>query len=125
MNRMIDKRRRQLKRKVHIRKTLSGTAERPRMTVFRSNQHMYVQVIDDTIGNTLVAASTVEAEFKDLRNTVADAAKLGEAVGKRLLDKGIKAVVFDRNGYIWVTWGYINSKGRRKHQIEFLDEKIA
>ena len=125
MNRMIDKRRRQLKRKVHIRKTLSGTAERPRMTVFRSNQHMYVQVIDDTIGNTLVAASTVEAEFKDLRNTVADAAKLGEAVGKRLLDKGIKAVVFDRNGYIWVTWGHIDSLYIRKHKIELLNKKIA
>ena len=119
MNRMIDKRSRQLKRKVHIRKTLSGTAERPRMSVFRSNQNMYVQVIDDTIGHTLVAASTVEAEFKDLRNTVADAAKLGEAVGKRLLDKGIKAVVFDRNGYIY--HGIVKSiaDGARKAGVQF------
>ena len=54
MNRMIDKQRRQAKRKAHIRKSISGTAERPRMTVFRSNQHMYVQVIDDTVGHTLV-----------------------------------------------------------------------
>ena len=101
MNRMVDKRRRHLKRKAHIRKSISGTATRPRMTVFRSNYHMYVQVIDDTQGRTLVSASTVEADLKGLRNCVADAAKLGEAVGKRCLEKNIQSVVFDRNGYIY------------------------
>ncbi len=119
MNRMIDKQRRQAKRKAHIRKSISGTAERPRMTVFRSNQHMYVQVIDDTVGHTLVSASTVEAEYKDLRNTVADAEKLGEAVGKKLLEKNIKTVVFDRNGYIY--HGIVKSiaDGARKAGVEF------
>lgn len=119
MNRMIDKRRRQDKRKAHIRKSISGTAERPRMTVFRSNQHMYVQVIDDTVGHTLVSASTVEAEYKDLRNTVADAEKLGEAVGKKLIAKDIKTVVFDRNGYIY--HGIVKSiaDGARKAGVEF------
>lgn len=119
MNRMIDKRRKQAKRKAHIRKRISGTAARPRLTVFRSNQHMYVQAIDDTVGHTLVSASTVEAEFKDLRNTVADAEKLGEAVGKRLLDKGIEAVVFDRNGYIY--HGIVKSiaDGARKAGVKF------
>ena len=101
MNRIVDKNRKLAKRKAHIRKRISGTPERPRMTVFRSNLHMYVQVIDDVAGKTLVSASTVEADLKGLTNNVADAAKLGEVVGKRLLEKNIDAVVFDRNGYIY------------------------
>ncbi len=119
MNRMIDKRRKQAKRKAHIRKRISGTAARPRLTVFRSNMHMYVQAIDDTVGHTLVSASTVEAELKDLKNTVADAEKLGEAVGKRLLEKNITAVVFDRNGYLY--HGIVKSiaDGARKAGVKF------
>ena len=101
MNRIVDKNRKLAKRKAHIRKRISGTPERPRMTVFRSNLHMYVQVIDDVTGNTLVSASTVEADLRGLKNNVADAAKLGEVVGKRLLEKNIDTVVFDRNGYIY------------------------
>jgi len=101
MNKIVDKNRKLAKRKAHIRKSISGTPERPRMTVFRSNLHMYVQVIDDVAGKTLVSASTVEAELKGLKNNVADAAKLGEAVGKRMLEKNIDTVVFDRNGYIY------------------------
>ena len=101
MNRIVDKNRKLAKRKAHIRKRISGTPERPRMTVFRSNLHMYVQVIDDVEGNTLVSASTVEADLRGLKNNVADAAKLGEVVGKRLLEKNIDTVVFDRNGYIY------------------------
>ena len=62
---------------------------------------MYVQVIDDTQGKTLVSTNTLEAGLKDLKNCVADAAKLGEAVGKRCLEKNIQAVVFDRNGYVY------------------------
>ena len=98
---MITKQDRRNKIKTRIRGKISGTAERPRMTVFRSNLHMYVQVIDDVAGKTLVSASTVEADLKGLKNNVADAAKLGEAVGKRLLEKNIDTVVFDRNGYIY------------------------
>ena len=101
MNRIVDKNRKLAKRKAHIRKRISGTPERPRMTVFRSNLHMYVQVIDDVAGNTLVAAPTVYAVLRGLKNNVADAAKLGEVVGKRLLEKNIDTVVFDRNGYIY------------------------
>ncbi len=101
MNRIVEKNRKAARRKAHIRKRVSGTPERPRMTVFRSNLHMYVQVIDDTQGRTLVSASTVEADLKGLKNCVADAAKLGETVGKRCLDKNIQSVVFDRNGYIY------------------------
>lgn len=101
MNRMVDKKRKHSRRKEHIRKSISGTALRPRMTVFRSNMHMYIQVIDDTTGNTLVSASTVEKEFSTWRNTVENSLKLGEECGKRCLDKGIKTVVFDRNGYLY------------------------
>ena len=92
MNRIVEKNRKLARRKAHIRKRVSGTPERPRMTVFRSNMHMYVQVIDDTVGRTLVSASTVEADLKGLKNCVA---------GKRCLEKNIQAVVFDRNGYIY------------------------
>lgn len=62
---------------------------------------MYVQVIDDVAGKTLVSASTVEADLRNLKNTVADAAKLGETVGKRMVEKNITNVVFDRNGYFY------------------------
>lgn len=119
MNRMIDKQRKQARRKAHIRKHISGTATRPRMTVFRSNLHMYVQVIDDTVGNTIVSASTLEAELKDLKNTVADANKLGQVVGKRLLEKNIDSVVFDRNGYIY--HGIVKSiaDGAREAGVKF------
>ena len=119
MNRMIDKRRRHLKRKLHIRKRIAGTASRPRMTVFRSNYHMYVQVIDDMAGRTLASASTVEADLRELRNTVANAEKLGEIIGKRLLEKNIDSVVFDRNGYIY--HGIVKgiADGARKAGIKF------
>ncbi len=119
MNKIIEKNRKLAKRKAHIRKSISGTPERPRMTVFRSNLHMYVQVIDDVAGRTLVSASTLEAELKGLKNCVADAEKLGEAVGKRLLAKNIDTVVFDRNGYIY--HGIVKSiaDGARKAGVKF------
>lgn len=119
MNRLVDKNRKLAKRKASIRKKISGTPERPRMTVFRSNLHMYVQVIDDVNGNTLCSASTVEAELKGLKNNVADAAKLGEVVAKRLLDKKIDTVVFDRNGYFY--HGIVKSiaDGARNAGIKF------
>jgi ribosomal protein L18, bacterial type len=119
MNKIVEKNRKLAKRKAHIRKSISGTPERPRMTVFRSNLHMYVQVIDDVAGKTIVSASTVEAELKGLKNTVADAEKLGEAVGKRLLEKNIDTVVFDRNGYIY--HGIVKSiaDGARKAGVKF------
>jgi len=80
---------------------------------------MYVQVIDDVAGNTLVSANSMEAELRELKNTVADAAKLGEVVGKRLLEKNIDSVVFDRNGYLF--HGIVKSiaDGARKAGIKF------
>ena len=101
MDKNIDKARKLKKRKLHIRKSISGTASRPRMTVFRSNHHMYIQVIDDLAGVTLVSANTVEAELTGLKNTIADANKLGEVIGKRMIEKNITTCVFDRNGYLY------------------------
>ena len=83
---------------------LAGTAERPRLAVFRSNKHMYAQIVDDTVGHTLVSASTLSKEVRDqIENTddVAAAAKLGEVIGKKAVDAGITEVVFDRGGYIY------------------------
>lgn len=119
MNRVIDKRRKLARRKRHIRKRISGTASRPRMSVFRSNSHMYVQVIDDVAGTTLIAASTVEGELKGLKNNVEDAAKLGEAIGKRMLEKDIDTCVFDRNGYLF--HGIVKgiADGARKAGVRF------
>ena len=82
----------------------TSTAERPRLAVFRSNNHMYAQIIDDTVGNTLVAASTVEKEVNaelEKTNDKAAAAYVGTVIAKRALEKGIKEVVFDRGGFIY------------------------
>ena len=92
------------KKHMKIRKRFSGTAERPRLAVFRSNNHVYAQVIDDVAGKTIVSASTLEKDIKaELKNTddIEAATKIGNVVAKRALDKGIKAVVFDRGGYIY------------------------
>ena len=87
-----------------MRNRLSGTAQRPRLAVFRSNNHMYAQIIADTVGNTLVSASTLEKEVKaeiEKTNNVDAAAYLGTVIAKRAIEKGIKEVVFDRGGFIY------------------------
>lgn len=92
------------KKHARLRNRFSGTAERPRLAVFRSNNHMYAQIIDDTVGNTLVAASTAEKAVKaelEKTNDVAAAAYVGTLVAKRALEKGIDTVVFDRGGFIY------------------------
>ena len=104
---MVSKESRQkvrVKKHMRIRNRFSGTAERPRLAVFRSNNHMYAQIIDDTVGNTLVAASTVEKAVKaelEKTNNVDAAAYLGTVIAKRAIEKGIKEVVFDRGGFIY------------------------
>ncbi len=87
-----------------LRNRFSGTAERPRLAVFRSNNHMYAQIIDDTVGNTLVSASTVQKDVKaelEKTNNVDAAAYLGTVIAKKALEKGITTVVFDRGGFIY------------------------
>ena len=96
----------EVRRKKHrrLRNHLSGTSARPRLAVFRSNNHMYAQIIDDTVGNTLVAASTVEKEIAaelEFTNNVEAAAYVGTVIAKRALEKGITTVVFDRGGFIY------------------------
>ena len=92
------------KKHMRIRNRFSGTPARPRLAVFRSNNHMYAQIIDDTVGNTLVSASTLESAVKaelTKTNNVDAAAYLGTVIGKRAVEKGITKVVFDRGGYIY------------------------
>ncbi len=119
LRKMLEKDRKRLRRKVHIRKTISGTTERPRMTVTKSNRRISVQVIDDTKGHTLASASTLEKDLKDIKATVAGASQLGEIIGKRLLEKNIKTIVFDRNGYLYHGIVKALADGSRKAGIEF------
>ena len=104
---MVSKESRQkvrVKKHMKIRNRFSGTAQRPRLAVFRSNNHMYAQIIDDTVGNTLVSASTLDKELKaelEKTNNVDAASKLGTVIAKKALDKGITTVVFDRGGFIY------------------------
>ena len=104
---MVNKKSRQevrVKKHKRMRNRFSGTPERPRLAVFRSNNHMYAQIIDDTVGHTLAAASTVEKEVRselEKTNNVDAAAYLGTVIAKRALEKGIDTVVYDRGGYLY------------------------
>ena len=93
-----------IKKHMRVRNHLAGTADRPRLAVFRSNNHMYAQIIDDSVGNTIVAASTVGKSIKEAleqTDNVDAAAYVGKVVAERALEKGIKTVVFDRGGFIY------------------------
>ena len=105
-----------------IRSRLSGTADRPRLAVFRSNDHMYAQIIDDTVGNTIVAASTLDKDVKaelTKTNNVEAAAYLGTVIAKKALDKGIKEVDFDRGGYIYQGKVAALAEAAREAGLEF------
>ncbi|HOP73578.1 MAG TPA: 50S ribosomal protein L18 [Bacillota bacterium] len=99
-----ERREARLRRHIRLRKKISGTAERPRLSVFRSLHHIYAQIIDDTKGITLVSASSVEPEIRSqlkYGGNIAAAQVVGAAIAKKALQNGIKAVVFDRGGYIY------------------------
>ena len=103
---VIKKSKNEIRVKKHrrLRNRFSGTAERPRLAVFRSNNHMYAQIIDDTVGNTLVSASTLQKDVKaelEKTNNVDAAAYLGTVIAKKAIEKGITSVVFDRGGFIY------------------------
>ena len=105
-----------------LRNRFSGTPERPRLAVFRSNTHMYAQIIDDTVGNTLVSASTLQKDVKaelDKTNDVAAAAYLGTVIAKKALEKGIKTVVFDRGGFIYQGKVKALAEAAREAGLEF------
>ncbi len=102
MDKAKEKRLARRRRHARVRARVSGTTERPRLCVFRSLKHIYAQVIDDSLANTLVSASTLEAEVRtefDAKDKAAQAAAVGKVLAKRALDAGIETVVFDRGGY--------------------------
>lgn len=105
------------KKKARIRSKLGGTSERPRLCVFRSSKHLYAQVIDDATGTTLVSASTLDLDSKNANKDTATA--IGKEIAKRAQAKNIKAVVFDRNGYLY--HGRVKSlaEGAREAGLEF------
>ncbi len=111
-----------LKRQRRIRKTTKGTSQRPRLCVFRSAKHIYAQVIDDTLGQTVVSASSMEADVRqrdDFENKVALATHIGQLIGARAQEKGVKQVVFDRNGFLYHGRIKAVSEGARKSGLDF------
>ena len=122
MIKKIDKNEERLRRHTRVRKKVSGTAEAPRLSVYRSLNHIYVQVIDDVKGVTLCSASTMEKEVKgavkDLSKT--EAAKVvGKKVAERAVAKGIKTVVFDRGGYLYTGRVQAVADGEREAGLNF------
>ena len=89
------------RRHARVRTKVSGTAERPRLCVFRSNSHLYAQIIDDVAGITLVAASTLDKEVKTKKSNIEAAKEVGALIAKKAAEKNIKTVVYDRGGYIY------------------------
>lgn len=108
------------RRHYRVRKQVHGTAERPRLNVFRSNKHIYAQLIDDAAGKTLVSASTVDKELNlDVTSNVEAAKKVGELIAKRAQDKGYKSVVFDRGGYLYHGRVQALAEAAREAGLEF------
>jgi len=111
-----------LKRKKRVRKNIFGNQDRPRLSVFRSSKHIYAQIVDDTSGNTLVSASTLDTEFKEQKvegKKVEIAKAVGNLVGKRALDKGISKIVLDRNGFLYHGRIKALSDGAREAGLNF------
>jgi len=111
-----------LKRKIRIRKSIFGTIERPRLSIYRSLKHIYAQIVDDSNGKTLVSASTVEKSVidnVDTKNNISKAVLIGKLVAERALNKGIKKVVFDRNGFLYHGRIKALSDGAREGGLDF------
>ena len=111
-----------LKRKKRIRKKIVGTQLQPRLCVFRSARHIYAQVVDDTQGRTLAAASSLEKAVKassDIKNKKSAANLVGKLVAERALEKGVKQIVFDRNGFLYHGRIKAVSEGARKAGLKF------
>ena len=122
MVKKTDRKMERTRRHIRVRTKISGTAERPRLAVFRSNNHMYAQIIDDTVGKTLVAASTTEKAVKaklEKTNDVAAAAYLGTVIAKRALENGISTVVYDRGGFIYEGKVKALAEAAREAGLEF------
>ena len=118
----IDKNAVRKARHTRTRRYLNGTAEKPRLNVYRSLNNIYAQIIDDEVGNTLVAASTLDAEIKgklDGKTKKEAAEMVGELVARRAMDKGVKHVIFDRGGYLYTGRVAEVAAGARKAGLEF------
>ena len=114
-----DTRAQRMKRHSRVRSKISGTPERPRLSVFRSENNIYAQIIDDVAGSTLVSASTVEKGFEGNGGNIEAAKKIGALVAERALKKGIEEVVFDRGGYIYHGRVQALADGAREAGLKF------
>ena len=119
MIKKFDRNAQRVKRHVRVRGKISGTPERPRLNVFRSNANIYAQIIDDVNGVTLTSASTLEKEFEGATGNVEAAKKVGQKLAERAKDKGITQVVFDRGGYIYHGRVAALAEGAREGGLEF------
>ena len=119
MVKKFDRNAQRLKRHVRVRAKISGTPERPRLNVFRSNANIYAQIIDDVNGVTLVSASTLEKDFEGATGNAEAARKVGRKIAERAKDKGITEVVFDRGGYIFHGRVAALAEGAREGGLEF------
>ncbi|AHC14312.1 LSU ribosomal protein L18p (L5e) [Salinispira pacifica] len=119
MKRIVEKKQRLNRRKMRVRRKITGTAERPRLTVYKSNKNIYAQVIDDVKGHTITSVSTQGGEYSALKVNVEDAAKLGEALGNSLKELKVTEVVFDRNGRLYHGVIKAFADGARKSGIKF------
>ena len=119
MVKKFDKNAQRMKRHTRVRGKISGTPERPRLSVFRSNANIYAQIIDDVNGVTLASASTLDKEFDGAAGNVEAAKKVGKAVAERAKEKGIDTVVFDRSGYIYHGRVAALAEGAREGGLEF------
>ena len=115
----IDKKAMRLKRHVRVRGKISGTPERPRLNVFRSNANIYAQIIDDVNGVTLVSANTLEKEFEGAAGNCEAAKKVGTVLAERAKAKGIEQVVFDRGGYVYHGRVAALAEGAREGGLQF------
>jgi large subunit ribosomal protein L18 len=119
MKKELDTIRKRNRRKMHIRKKLKCSNERPRVSIFKSNRFTYLQAIDDKKGETLVSASNLEKELRNIKNNVEGIVRLGAIMAERLKGKNINTIAFDRNGYPYHGIVKAVAEGIRKAGIEF------
>lgn len=119
MFKKADRKAQRERRHLRVRKKISGTNERPRLCVYRSEKNIYAQIIDDVAGRTLVAASSTEKDFTAKGSNKESAKLVGEAIAKRAIEKGINDVVFDRGGYIYHGRVKELAEGAREAGLQF------
>ena len=115
----VNKKAMRMKRQIRVRGKISGTPERPRLSVFRSNANIYAQIIDDVNGVTLASANTLEKEFEGATGNAEAAKKVGQIVAERAKAKGIEEVVFDRGGYLYHGRVAALAEGAREGGLKF------